>query len=132
MRKALLAVTLMALPVLAEAQATVNCSVSGLNARQTQLLADFLASVNAGRAAQTPSLPPYADFPAYCSATMVSAVTAYIQQQNKVDTEKVATQADLHGQETAPNAQCSAAGLPNGCKKVQVACFILSGSATCP
>lgn len=128
MKRLALAISLVLIGAFASA-ASVDCSVSGLNARQTQLLADFLASVNEDRVEA--ELEPYADFPAYCSATMVSAVTSYIASAKQEAAERVAAAAEANGDDTAPNGQCSAAGLPNGCKKGEVACFVLTGNTTC-
>lgn len=131
MKKLVLSVAaILTLAASASAQ-TATCSVSGLNAKQTALVADFIASVNAERAAQSPPLEPFADFSAYCVSTMTRAVLDYMRQQEKVNAAKVAAAAETSGDQIAPNPQCSAAALPNGCTKNQVACFVLSGSATC-
>lgn len=124
MKKLALAVSFVLIGALASA-ASVDCSVSGLTAKQTQLLADFLATVNEDRE------EPYADFPAYCSAVMFDAVKSYIDAQKRADAEKVAAAAEAFGDEIAPPAHCSAAGLPEGCAKNEVACFILTGDADC-
>lgn len=130
MRKVVLALAILLLSQAAAAQ-TVSCTVSGLNAKQTALLSDFLAAVNAERAAQNPPQAPFATFNAYCSDLVFGAVLDYVRQQGKVNAEKVAAASEANGDEVAPNAQCSAAGLPNGCTKNQVACFVLSGNTNC-
>lgn len=128
MKKLLAAALLIVLPQLATAQ-TVTCSVSGLSAKQTALLADFLANVNAQRAAAGEA--PFADFSAYCRNLVVQSVVSYAQQQEQVNAGKVAAAAVANGDQTAPNAQCTAAGLANGCLKSQVACFVLTGNTAC-
>ena len=128
MKRFMLGVSFVLIGALASA-ASVDCSVSGLTARQTQLLAGFLVTVNEARVAEGEE--PYADFPAYCSAVMFDAVKSYIDAQKRVDAEKVADAAETFGDEIAPPAHCSAASLPAGCTKNEVACFILTGDADC-
>jgi hypothetical protein len=130
LKKLVLALVVALLASAASAQ-TVTCSVSGLSAKQTALLTDFLASVNAQRAAQTPPLAPFANFSAYCQNLVVGAVLDYVRQQEQVNAAKVGAAATANGDQTAPNAQCTAAGLANGCTKNQVACFVLTGNVTC-
>lgn len=110
---------------------TVTCSVSGLSAKQTALLAEFLVDVNAQRAAQQPPLAPFANFNAYCQNLVVNAVVDYVRQREVVNAAKVGAAATANGDQVAPNAQCTAAGLANGCSKNQVACFVLSGNVNC-
>ena len=128
MKSLILAVSLVLVGTLASA-ASVDCSVSDLTATQTQYLAAFLADINEARVEAGQG--PYADFPAYCSATMVSAVTSYIESAKQGAAERVGEAAKVNGNDVAPNGQCSAASLPNGCKKGEVACFVLTGNTTC-
>ncbi len=108
---------------------TVTCTVSGLNAKQTALVAQFLADVNAHPPAGAPV--PFATFASYCSWNTKNEVLQFIAQQDAVNAAKVGVQSSTHGDETAPTNQCTAAGLGAGCTKNQVACFVLSGNTTC-
>jgi hypothetical protein len=128
LKKFVLTLALVVLASVASAQ-SVTCSVSGLSAKQTELLAVFLASVNAERVAA--EQPPFANFSAYCQNLVVGAVLSYVQRQEQVNAAKVGAAAVASGDQVAPNAQCTAAGLANGCTKNQVACFVLSGNTSC-
>ena len=119
MKRLVLALSLVLAGTLASA-ASVDCSVSGLTARQQVLLDAFLADVNEARV--DAGQQPYADFAAYCSATTFSVVASYIARQATVEANKLAEAAQTNGDDTAPN----------GCKKRgEVACFVLTGNTTC-
>ncbi len=108
---------------------TVTCTVSGLNAKQTALVAQFLADVNAHPPQGAPV--PFATFAAYCSWNTKNEVLQFIAQMDQVNAQKVADKAIANGDQVAPTNQCTAAGLGAGCTKNQVACFVLSGNTTC-
>jgi hypothetical protein len=128
MKKLLLVAALLCTASLAQAQ-TVTCTISGLSTKQTAQLAAFLADVNAHPPQGAPV--PFATFAAYCGWNAKNEVLQFIQSRNDLDASKVGAQAVAHGDETAPTAQCTAAGLGAGCLKSQVACFVLSGNTTC-
>lgn len=125
-----LAVLLVASAAFVQAQ-TVTCSVTGATAKQATQYAAFLARINADRAAQTPALPPFANFSAHCGSVMLSAFQSYVAEQTRVDSAKVVTAVEAKGDEVALTAHCTAAGLSAGCLKSQVACFVLTGNVTC-
>lgn len=128
MHKVTFVVAVFLASAVAQAQ-TVTCSVSGLNAKQTTLLAAFLADINAHPPSGAPV--PFADFNTYCGWKARNDVIVFIAAQQAVTAAQVGAQATAHGDETAPNAQCAAASLANGCTKSQVACFVLTGNTAC-
>ncbi len=128
MKKFLLLVMILLVGSAAQAQ-TVTCTVTGLNAKQTAQLAAFLADINAHPPQGAPV--PFANFNTYCGWNAKNEVIQFIQQRDAIDAAKVGAQAVAHGDEVAVTAQCTAAGLSAGCLKSQVACFVLSGNATC-
>jgi hypothetical protein len=130
MKKAILTLSILLLGASLQAQ-TITCSVSGASTKQASQYAAFLASLNVQRAAQNPPLAPFANFSEHCSSVMLSAFNSYLAQQTVVDATKVGTASTSHGDEIAPNAQCAAVSLANGCTKNQVACFVLTGNVTC-
>ena len=128
MKKPILLAVLLGAASLASAQ-TVTCTVSGLTPKQTQLLADFLADINAHPPQGAPV--PFVSFNAYCGWKMKADVIEFIRQRQDIDAARVGAQAIVHGDEVAPTAQCTAAGLAAGCLKAQVACFVLTGNTAC-
>ncbi len=108
---------------------TVTCSVSGTTTKQNTQFAAYLAELNAARTAQ--GLPTLANFAAWCADTTKAALLDYVASRSVVDSQKVGAAALAHGDETATNAQCSAASLANGCTKSQAACMVLSGNVSC-
>jgi len=128
MKKLILLIVLFGAASIASAQ-TVTCTVSGLTPKQTQLLADFLADVNAHPPQGAPI--PFATFNAYCAWKMKADVIEFIKQRQEIDATKVGAQAIAHGDEVAPTAQCTAAGLAAGCLKAAIACVVLTGNAAC-
>ncbi len=127
--KKLILLAALALAASVSSAQTVTCTVSGLTPKQTSLLAAFLADINAHPPQGAPV--PFATFNAYCSWKVKADVLQWISQQQAVDAALVGAQATAHGDEVAPTAQCTAAGLAAGCTKAQVACFVLSGNTTC-
>jgi hypothetical protein len=107
----------------------VTVSITNLTARQEARLAEVLADVNANRTAQ--GLSTFATFNDYAAWVVIQSTTDYIEKQEQKEAKLAAGAALAHGDETAPNGQCSAASLPAGCRKAQVACFVLSGDSDC-
>jgi len=128
MKKALVLVVVLCAASVSSAQ-TVTCAVSGLNAKQTALVAQFLADVNAHPPQGAPI--PFATFAAYCSWNTKNEVLEFIAKMDAVNSAKVAEQASAHGDEVAPTAMCTAAGLAAGCTRNQVGCFVFTGNTAC-
>lgn len=128
MKKLILLAALLCSASFVSAQ-TVTCSVSGLNAKQTTLLAAFLADINSHPPQGAPV--PFADFNTYCAWNAKQQVLQFIQQRQDIDAAKVGAQVTAHGDEVAPTNQCTAAGLAAGCKKSEVACFVLTSNTSC-
>jgi hypothetical protein len=130
LKKTLLLASLLFLASTVQAQ-TITCAVSGATAKQSTQYASFLASINTARAAQTPPLPPFANFSDHCGYVMLDAFKSFVAQQDQVDAAKVAAAAKANGDTVAVTAQCTAVGLGAGCLKAQVACFVLTGNTAC-
>lgn len=130
MKRLFLTFILVAIATSLQAQ-TITCSASGATTKQATQYAAFLAGINAERTAQNPPLPPFANFNEHCASMMLAAFQSYVAYQNTVDATKAGAALKAHGDEVAPNAQCAAASLANGCLKAQVACFVLTGNTTC-
>jgi hypothetical protein len=107
----------------------VSVTVSDLTAQQEARLASVLADVNASRA--NAGLTPFADFNAYARWVVIQSTLDYIQKQNEEEAAAAAQAVLDHGDETAAAGQCTAAGLSAGCRKGQVACYVLTGSTDC-
>jgi len=129
MKKLLLSVAVLLLAASTVTALNVTCTVSAQNAKQARLLADFLADINAHPPEFAPV--PFATFDAYCSWNAKNEVLQFTAQREAIDAAQVGAKASAHGDETAPTQQCTAASLPGGCTKAQVACFVLSGNTTC-
>jgi hypothetical protein len=121
-----LVVFLVASPAMA---VDVTVTITNLTARQEARLASVLSDVNASRTAQ--GLSTFATFEDYAAWVVVQSTTDYIQKQEEKEAKLAAGAALEHGDETAPAGQCTAASLAAGCRKSQVACFVLIGDADC-
>jgi hypothetical protein len=128
MKRLFAVAVLLLLAASAQAQ-TITCSASGASTKQATQYAAMLARLNAERTIA--GLPTFAGFPEHCASVMLAEFTSWVELQNRLDAEKVATAAKANGEQTAVTAQCTAAGLGAGCLKVQVACFVLTGNTAC-
>jgi hypothetical protein len=127
MRLTFIAFLLVVLSAATSPAQTVTCSVTGLNAAQTQTVAEFIADKNAEGGPEA----PFADWRAYCAWKMKAEVLAFIQFRNAERLRRIGAAVVTKGNEAAPTVQCTAAGLASGCAKSEVACWVLTGSPVC-
>ena len=120
-----LTLTLVALLLAVSVSAgTVEISIP-TTAKQDALLAAMLADINADREV------PFANFNAYARWVLVNAVKSWIETRQELEASDLIEAVPENFGDTATPAHCNAAGLSPGCKKGEVACFVLTGSATC-
>ena len=127
MRRLALCLAVLFVASTASAQAVVTCSVTGLTPAQTTTLGEMVAAKNAAGGDGT----PFADWPAYCSWRMRSDFIGYVQWREAERLRAIGLAVTTHGNETATTVQCTAAGVAAGCKKSEVACWVLTGSPVC-
>jgi len=103
---------------------SVDISIA-TTAKQDALLAKILETVNAGRD------EPFATFNDYAEYILIENVKSFVRSQQELDAQTLVNAIPDNFGDVAATPYCTAASLPAGCTKGQVACFILTGSASC-